>query len=177
MKDLPRGVDVTKDYPVCESAFTSTSITSSRSFACLDISASISMEASGSLKLKGIPINLEGGMGLGGYAAMQFNREVGQSNTSVKSQCVVKTFRRSYEFLDLSDELKKHLEEDFIESETGYEQLFGKFGTHVPREVVVGAAYGASTSINEKQESLVTAAGMSLNMLPVLGFLFSSTIR
>jgi len=159
--DFPKGFTASDDYPLCVSSFKSTSITSSSEMSSM-ISKSASVSASASIPVNAGNLDLSAGVGSGSYSSSTSAALNKEMTVTTKAECKIRVLRLTEygPYPDLSTELINWLEQRFDGS--NYIKLFQKFGTHVPHELTIGAAFGATTTVTESQQSEFTSESESL---------------
>jgi len=166
--DFPKGFTASDDYPLCVSSLKSTSITSSSEMSSV-ISKSASVSASASIPISAGALDLSAGVGSGSYSSSTSAALNKEMTVTSKAECKIRVLRLTEygPYPDLSTELINWLEQRFDGS--NYIKLFQKFGTHVPHELTIGAAFGAITTVTESQQSEFTSASESLETTLSIG--------
>jgi len=161
--DVPKGFTVANDYPSCVSSFETTSITSSSKMLSM-ISERASVTASVRIPVSAGNLDLGAGVGSGSYSSSTSAALNKEMTVTSKAECTVRVLRMTDygPYPDLSTELTNWLEQRFDGS--NYIQLFQRLGTHVPHQLTIGAAFGATTTVTEDQQSSLTSESESLEM-------------
>merc|ERR1719491_93038 len=174
---LPKRFIVVNDYNVCESSFSSESLTTSSQMT-ESIKKSVGVKGEVSIPISSITLDFGAGVGAGSYSMSAANAMKRDMTVSSTAQCETKIFRMiDYSsYPDLDNGLTSWLNKHFVSgSPDDYFALFKEFGTHIARQLTIGAEFGATTVVTELQKSMITQSGENLETTLSVGipFIFS----
>jgi len=177
-RTLPKRFTVTDEYNSCESSFSSKSLMTSSEMT-KSIKKSVSVNGKVSIPISGVKLDIGAGAGAGSYSMSAENAMRKDMTVSSNARCKTKVLRMNdyTSYPDLSDDLTSWLDVKFDGTPSTYVTLFAKFGTHIPRELTIGAEFGATTMVSESQQSKLTEGGKNLETTLNVGIPFIFNVK
>jgi len=161
---LPKRFVVVNEYPSCESSFSSESITTSSEMT-KSIKKSVGVKVTAKIPTNAGPLDVGAGVGAGSYSTSAKNAMSRDMVVSSTARCETRVLRMNdySSYPDLSNDLTSWLKNHFgTGTPSSYEALFENYGTHIARQLTIGAEFGATTVVSESQKSTLEKEGKNL---------------